>query len=108
MPMPEAAMVHQVGHQFQQGFSQARWRAQRLRAGINRTATRSSTTRLPIAGPKPAGPPAAPSTAGAAAGATVVGVAAAAGTAGFRFVRDRVVVGGTPVATRQSPVAGGG
>jgi len=42
------------------------------------------------------------------ANATVVGVAAAAGTAGFRFVRDRVVVGGTPVATRRSPVSGGG
>ena len=48
MPALEAAMIHQVGHQFQQNWAQARWRAQRATSGVRRAATARGRT-LPIA-----------------------------------------------------------
>jgi len=100
MPALEAAMIHQVGHQFQQSFAQARWRAHRATSGVRRAAATRSSSRLPIAGQRaPVRPPAAPvgaQTAGVgAAGAATAGLATAAaiGTAGLRMAGNRVAGG---------------
>jgi hypothetical protein len=96
MPALEAAMIHHVGHQFQQGWSQARWRAQRATWSMRRAATTRTGSRLPIAGQTAAAAPAAAQTTGAAAaGAATAGIATAAaiGTAGLRFAGNRVAGG---------------
>jgi hypothetical protein len=96
MPALEAAMVHQVGHQFRQGWGQARGRAQRATSSMRRATTTSTRTRLPIAGQHPAGAPPVARTAGAAtAGVATAGLATAAaiGTAGLRFAGNRVAGG---------------
>lgn len=96
MPALEAAMVHQIGHQFRQGWAQARGSAQRATSSMRRATTTSARTRLPIAGQQAAAAPAAAQTTGAAAaGAATAGLATAAaiGTAGLRFAANRVAGG---------------
>jgi hypothetical protein len=89
-------MMHQVGHQFRQGWTRARGSAQRATSSMRRAATTSTRTRLPIAGQQTAPAPAAAQTTGAAtAGAATAGLATAAtiGTAGLRFAGNRVAGG---------------
>ena len=81
-------MVHQVAHQFQRNWTQARWRVQRATSGVRRAATTRSASKLPTAGRAAARSVA---TAGAApAAAQTAGTATAgAATAGARHRRCR-------------------
>src|SRR5262249_6000224 len=108
MPALEAAMVHQVGSQFQQGWAQARWRAQRATSSMRRATPTSTRARLPIAGQRAVRAPAAAQAAGAAAaGAATAGVATAAaiGASGLRLARQRVIGGVSLAGWHQHPVS---
>jgi len=111
MPTLEAAMVHQVGRQFHQGWTHARWRGRHYASRTWRSMASSSSGQLKVAGRPAARPPrpARPQTAGAAAGGAATAGLAVATHAASR-VRDRVVGGadGVPRGWQRTSVAGGG
>jgi hypothetical protein len=108
LPALESAMIHQVGGQFQHGWTQARWRAQRATASVRRAAATTSRARLPIAGQQAVKAPAVVKTAGVAAAGAVTGglaTAAAIGAAGLKVAGSRVTGGVNMAGWQQHAVA---